>query len=272
MSLILPMLGNAGGLVGPLTDPLDLIRAGDTAVYYDPTDSANYTLDGGDSRVSTLLDLAPDGIDLARAGTDGPAVSTVNGVPQLDFAFTTQKILRVSNNAALQDFNRQITVCCIATPGSQTDVGNAFWAPNITIADLRSTGSNPEVPFSIGKGDSKPWLGWYDGASAGGNSFITNGGSTLSSGTTYVMTFIGDDASGTIYLDGSLDDSGTDTTATGSRVVDATNHFSFGGRTLDSSAISDPWDGYIGPFFAINRVLSAADQERLEDYFLSLIS
>lgn len=250
--------------------PQDLIGSADMGMYYDPTDPANYTLSG--SNVISLEDLGPNNLTLSRSG--GPTVTSVNGLPQLDFTAGTSAALILDNNTGLQSFNRQLTICCIMTPGSNTAAGNTFWAPNITVADLRDnlTSGNTHVPFSIGKGSQKPWLGWYDGL--GGQtsaSFQLNAGTTLVSGTSYVVTFVGDYAEGSIYLDGSLDDQGTDTITTGNRTMASGTRFTLGARRIDTGAVSDPWDGYIGPFFAVNRVLTSSERSELESYFLSLL-
>ena len=249
--------------------PQSLIGPANIGMYYDPTDPSNYTLSG--SNVTLLQDLGPYSIDLP-ADTTGPTISTVNGLPQLTFTAGTSAALRLNDNTAIILFNRLSTICCIVTPGSSATAGNTFWAPNITIADMRDAAtSTSKVPFSVGKGSLKPWLGWYDGNGTVSNSFTLNSGATLTSGTSYVMTFVADNELGSIYLNGSLDASATDTVATGSRAMSSSTRFTLGARTLDSGGVSDPWDGHIGPFFAVNRVLTSSERSDLESYFLSLL-
>ena len=266
------MSGIARKLMGikksPPFNPANLIGVSDEGAYYDPTDPANYLLDG--SNVATLYDLSLNSRDISRV-TTGPTISTVNGIPQLDFAYTASAGLRFQDQSWIQSYQKAITVCCIATPSTQTLAGNTFWAPNITILDIRSSSSNPEVPISIGKGSSKPWLGWHDASGVVADSDVFNSGSTLTSGVSKVFTFVADGQDAEIYIDGSLDDSGTGTLATGVRTPDATNSFTLGARTLDSGVVNDPWDGQIGPLFIVNRVLSTTERQDLEGYLLNLL-
>lgn len=266
MTLILPQRGR----IRSSFNPVSLIGSGDTGMYYDPTNSANYTLSG--SRVSILFDLGPSGTNLVPRST-GPEIVTVNGVPQIEIIGTVTGPMTSNNNSIWANFNREITICCIATPSGAGTSGNTFWAPNITLADLRRKNSQPTVPFSIGIGSRRPWLGWYDGLSTPSDSHTYNGGTTLTGGTTYVFTFIANLTSASVRLDGVADGGNTDTTATGSRVVNpASNRFTLGARTTDSDNQTDDWEGEIGPFFVINRVLTGSELNSIETHFLGMIS
>jgi hypothetical protein len=252
----------AGGFGG--LNPADFFGPSDQGFFVDTFDPANRT---GTTTASSLIDLSPNGNDLVTESGAGPSVTTVGGNDYLDIAGSGLAMTN-TDTSWISVFNNQITFCAVVIPGGSSEAGNNFWAPNITIADMRELDINNVAPFSAGKGSNKPWLGVTSNQDPG--SEWLNAGSDLVANVPVVFSFTIDGNSVKIYLNDSLDSSATFTAPGLSR--SGAEMFTLGARRLNAGTIDDYWDGQIGPSFLISRVLTSTELSLLQQKYIDLIS
>lgn len=249
--------------------PSDLFQSSEQGLWIDTFDSNNRVMSG--DRVTTLYDLSGNSNDLVRANPSfGPFISTVSGLDYIDIGSFTARCM-ANNGSWSSSFNNQITFCGVIIPGSATAAGNSFWAPNITLVEMRQDiiiGAH--VPFSVGKGSSKPWVGVTSDYIPG--SEWLNDGTTLSTDTIQVFSFVIDGNDVSTYLGTSLDASTTFTVPDLERSMSTNQQFTLGCRRIDNGTLSDPWDNKIGSFILIDRVLSSGELLSIQNYFSDLVS
>ena len=136
------------------------------------------------------------------------------------------------------------------------DSGNYF--SYYTIAELRTqTTANTHIPFNVGINNSKLCLGVTDNHLTSDERIDSSGSLTVDTWHHIAITMNGDAYA--IYIDGSLDKSGTLSTATGARNVSTeVVNFVIGSRTDNAGGATGFYYGLIDEFRLYNSVLTLA--------------
>jgi hypothetical protein len=250
--------------------PLDLFSGGQDGFWYDTSDLTKLFQDSAGT-TAVASDGDPIGLIQDKSGNSNDADQTVSASrPTYRSANTTAEyddvddclfvVEALAGGHSFTGLSDAISFSVKITPDNVNDTtsGPAAWvfANNLIMFREQVAGNTANVPIAFGFEGGSLKLG----AANGGDDEEVSAVASFTNGQEYVVGFSISGDNWSIYVDGSLDSSGTFTTAAGDRSVgNTTVNMTLGCRTTDGGAAIDFFEGDMSDIVLTNTTLSAGD-------------